>query len=142
MPSNSACHRGGETASSSSSAAGATSRPRVSKSAARGTCPMAVSVACATPVQRSMIQRNTRTLSLQPRQKKLAGGTLAKSVHVKYGRRGFELGADRDPMRPIVSEVVAREGFHRHRIAAYDTDGGGGRGGGLGGQLSAHPDPV
>ncbi len=59
----------------------------------------------------------------EPRPQELPGVVLAEPVDVEDSRRRFEFGADVDPVRPVVAEVVAGEGLHGHGIAANHPDG-------------------
>src|SRR6267154_2181086 len=67
---------------------------------------------------------------------------LTEPIDVKNLRRRLELRADIDPMRPVIPEVVSREGFHRHRIAAQNADLPGNGGGGFGCDARTQQDAV
>ena len=78
----------------------------------------------------------------EARPEELAGRILPEPVDVEDARRMLELGADVEPVRPVIAEVVAAERLHRHRVASHDADLAGGGRGGLGSHRGAHQHTV
>src|SRR5688500_2572664 len=52
----------------------------------------------------------------------LAAQALPEPVHVKNPGQILATSLQLEPVSPVVSEVVAAERLHRHRIATHDAD--------------------
>ena len=119
-----------------------TSRPCVSRSSLRGTKPIGVSAAPALPSQRSAIQRRTRRFSPKPGHMKRPFLSCRNQLTWKIFGSFFAAAGERQPVRPVVAEVVAAERLHRHRVATHDAHLSDRRGRGFGRHAGAHEHAV
>src|ERR1700721_4657228 len=59
----------------------------------------------------------------KPWPEKFSSAVLAEPIDVKDLRRGLQFGADIDPMRPVIAEVIAGERLPGHGIPPHHADG-------------------
>ena len=93
-------------------------------------CRSGVSTASTRPSQRSMIHRRYTQILAETGPQEFAIIVLAEPVYVENLRQIVEAFGKRQPMGPVIGEVVAAKRFHRHRVTPDNADlanvGGGG----------------